>query len=120
MCKIVVKCFPQPYHPTIPLLINLFFIQLGSAAVIEEPLFRSFLKNQHYNEYLIWLFQAALFMFGHIYYIRVNNFSFFIIVPFSALMFGLCAWRSRSIGTSMIVHGFYDSVIDVISHMAWQ
>jgi len=111
-------------QPTIPLLINLFFIQLGSAAAVEEPLFRGFLwgflKNQHWNEYLIWLFQAALFMFGHIYYFGVNNFSFFIIVPFSALMFGLCAWRSRSIGTSMIVHGFYNSIVDVVSHMAWQ
>jgi len=111
-------------HPTIPLLISLFFIQLGSAAAVEEPLFRGFLwgflKNQHWNEYLIWLFQAALFMLGHIYYFGINNFSFFIIVPFSALMFGLFAWRSRSIGTSMIVHGFYNSVIDVVSHMAWQ
>jgi len=111
-------------QPTIPLLINLFFIQLGSAAAVEEPLFRGFLwgflKNLHWNEYLIWLFQAVLFMFGHIYYFGVNNFSFFIIVPFSALMFGLCVWRSRSIGTSMIVHGFYNSVVDVVSHMAWQ
>jgi len=111
-------------HPTISLLISLFFIQLGNAAVIEEPLFRGFLwgflKNQHWNEYLIWLFQAVLFTLAHIYYFGANNFSFFVVVPFSALMFGLCAWRSRSIGTSMIVHGFYNSVTDAVSHMAWQ
>jgi membrane protease YdiL (CAAX protease family) len=110
-------------HPTISLLMSLFFIQLGNAAAIEEPLFRGFLwgflKSHHWNEYLIWLFQAALFSLGHIYYFGVNNFSFFVIVPFSALLFGLCAWRSRSIGTSMVVHGFYNSVIDVVSHMAW-
>lgn len=108
-------------HPTISLVISLFFIQLGNAAAIEEPLFRGFLwgflKSHHWNGYFIWLFQAILFSLAHIYYFGANNFSFFVVVPFSALMFGLCAWRSRSIGTSMVVHGFYNSMIDVVSHM---
>ncbi|HBM74245.1 MAG TPA: hypothetical protein DD429_01645 [Clostridiaceae bacterium] len=110
-------------HASISLFINMFFIQLGNAAVMEEPLFRGFLwgflRNIHWKDYWIWLMQAALFMLGHIYYLGIHNYSFWITVPFGALVLGLIAWRSRSIGTSMIVHGLINSVSDILVHTTW-
>lgn len=112
-----------PNYPTILLSIRSFILQLGNAAVMEEPLFRGFLwgflKNIHWKEHWIWLFQASLFMLGHIYFVGVSNYSFFIIVPIMALILGLLVWRSRSIGTSMIAHGLTNSIGDIVAHYTW-
>lgn len=113
----------SPEHPSALLVINLFFIQLGNAAAMEEPLFRGFLwgflKQLHWKDCWIWLFQAALFWLGHIYYLGVANMSFWIIVPLGALILGLVVWRSKSIGTSMIVHGLFNSISDIVAHFTW-
>jgi membrane protease YdiL (CAAX protease family) len=112
-----------PYRPSVLIIISSFFIQLGNAAAMEEPLFRGFLwgflKKLHWKDYWIWLFQAALFWLGHIYYLGVYNYSFWIIVPLGGLILGLVAWRSRSIGTSMIVHGLSNSIADIVAHFTW-
>ncbi|SMC48380.1 CPBP family intramembrane glutamic endopeptidase [Papillibacter cinnamivorans] len=111
------------YRPSFCYVIYAFFVQLSNAAVMEEPLFRGFLwgylKNAHCKETWIWAFQAALFMIGHVYYLGVYNYSFWIIVPVSALILGLLAWRSRSIGTSMIAHGLINSIADAVAHFTW-
>lgn len=100
-----------------------FIIQLSNAAVTEEPLFRGFLwgilKNMHWKDSWIWLFQTVLFMLGHIYYLGVYNYSFWITVPISALVLGMLVWRSRSIGTTMIAHSLFNSVGDVVAHFTW-
>lgn len=112
-----------PYRPSALIIISSFFIQLGNAAAMEEPLFRGFLwgflRKLHWKDTWIWLFQAALFWLGHIYYLGVSNYSFWIIIPLSALILGLVAWRSRSIGTSMIVHGLINSITDIVGHFTW-
>lgn len=100
------------------------FIQLGNAATIEEPLFRGFLwgflKERRWKEKWIWLFQALLFMLGHIYYLGSANYSFFLVVPLGALLLGWMAWRSGSIGTSMIVHGIGNSLAgNLFSFLRW-
>lgn len=86
-----------------------FVLQLANAAAVEEPLFRGFLwgrlKAHGWKESRIWLFQAVLFMVGHLYYLGTANYSFFLVVPFGALALGAVAWRTRSIGSSMIAHG---------------
>jgi len=85
-----------------------FLYQLGYAAVSEEPLFRGFLwgylRRVGWQDRWILLFQAALFMLSHIYYVDQLPYSFWIIVPFGALVMGWLAWRSRSIATSMAAH----------------
>lgn len=67
-----------------------FFYQLGYAAVTEEPLFRGFLwghlRKLCWKEVWIWLFQALLFMLGHIYYLGRLPMSFWIIVPIGSLV----------------------------------
>jgi len=50
------------------------------------------------------LFQAGLFIFGHLYYFNTYPISFWVVVPTGALVLGLVAWRSRSIATSMATH----------------
>lgn len=103
--------------------LRLFFIQLSNAAIAEEPLFRGFiwgyLKWLHVNEYWIWLIQAGLFCLGHIYYLNTAPYSFFIAIPAMALIFGFIAWRSRSISSSMIIHGLYNSFSEFVAYSGW-
>lgn len=87
---------------------NTFLIQLGMAAVSEEPLFRGFLwgylHKAGWKGVWIWLFQAGLFMLGHIFYIRELPISFWIIVPVGALVLGALVWRSKTISSSLAAH----------------
>ncbi|MGD9567171.1 MAG: CPBP family intramembrane glutamic endopeptidase [Sedimentibacter sp.] len=110
-------------YPSFYYFVGSFIIQLNRAAVTEEPLFRGllwgFLKKANWRDSWICLFQAALFMLGHIRYLGENNYSFFIIVPVSALILGLLVWRSKSIGTTMITHGLINSVADIVAHLTW-
>jgi hypothetical protein len=84
------------------------FYQLGYAAVTEEPLFRAFLWGYLYKAgwkpVWIWLFQAGLFMLGHIYYITTRPISFWLIVPTAALVLGALVWRSKTISSSLAAH----------------
>lgn len=83
--------------------------QIDYAAAAEEPLFRGFLwgrlRKCGWKDHWIWLFQALLFAVGHVYYVGVYNISAFLLVPLGALGLGLVAWKTRSIGASMITHG---------------
>jgi membrane protease YdiL (CAAX protease family) len=101
--------FQPDFFRLIPLqFVPGFLYQLGYAAVAEEPLFRGFLwgylRHSGWQDRWIWLFQAGLFMFGHIYYFNRLPYSLWIIVPVAALVLGWMAWRSRSIATSMATH----------------
>ena len=84
-------------------------IHLGYAAATEEPLFRGFLwghlRLAGWREGWIWLFQALLFMLGHIYYLPQLPVSFWVIVPLGGLIQGLLVWKSRTIVASMAAHG---------------
>lgn len=104
----------NPNHPSIYYFFGSFIIQLNNAAVTTEPLFRGFLwgllKKADWKDLRIYLFQAALFILAHIYYLGKYNYSFFIIVPIAALILGLLVWRSKSIGTSMITHALINAV----------
>ena len=83
--------------------------QIDYAAAAEEPLFRGFLwgrlRQRGWKEHWILLFQALLFAVGHVYYVGNRNVSAFLVVPLGALALGLVAWKTRSIGASMITHG---------------
>lgn len=102
----------------------LIFTQLSTAAALEEPLFRGFLwgelRERGWREERIWLFQALLFTLGHIYYLGRANLSLFVIVPLGALVLGLAAWRSRSIGTSMLIHGIGNSLGGNFFPLLWR
>lgn len=113
----------NPNHPSIYYVLGSFFIQLSNAAVTEEPFFRGFLwgflKKANWRDSWICVFQVVLFMLAHIYYLGKYNYSFFIIVPVSALTLGLVAWRSKSIGTSMIAHALINSVANIAANFTW-
>lgn len=104
-------------------LLPMFVTQLTRAASLEEPLFRGFLwgylRLAGWKDVWIWLFQAGLFMLGHVYYFGQYNVSFWVIVPIGGLVIGWTAWRARSIGASMIVHGFGNSLGDLVGHFRW-
>ena len=85
-----------------------FLYQLGYAATTEEPLFRAFLWGHLHKAgwKTIWicLFQAALFMLGHIYLIAEFPYSFWLIIPMSGLILGALVWRSKTIASSLAAH----------------
>lgn len=112
-----------PLHASFLLWGGLFLNQLTTAAFLEEPLFRGFLwgylRMAGWKDVWIWLLQAVLFALGHSYYFGRANISFWVIVPTASLILGWIAWRSRSIGASMTVHGFLNSVTDLVSHTRW-
>ena len=95
--------------------------QLDYAAAAEEPLFRGFLwgrlRARGWKESRIWLFQALLFVVGHLYYVGTANISAFLVVPLGALIFGLSGWRTRSIGTSMIAHGITNAFGNTLANV---
>ncbi len=98
-------------NPGLIIVLNVVSIiyQAGYAGVSEEPLFRGFLWGYllklGWKNIWILLFQAGLFMLAHIYYLTSHPISFFLIVPIGGLVMGLTAWKSKSISTSIIVHG---------------
>jgi membrane protease YdiL (CAAX protease family) len=100
-----------------------FFYQIGQAAISEEPLFRGFLwgflKKLKWREVWIWLFQAGLFTFSHIYYVNTYPISFWIIVPVCSLVLGWLAWRSRTITSSMVAHGMMNGSGNVFGYMMY-
>jgi len=95
-----------------------FFYQIGFAAVSEEPLFRGFLWGRlrilGWSEVWVWLVQALLFLSAHIYFINAMRYNFFVVVPTAGLLFGLLAWRSRSIAPGMVAHAGYNASIYLI------
>lgn len=107
---------------TEPLTSSLMFFlptqQLVSAAIAEEPFFRGFLwgalRRSGWKDGWILIFQAVLFMIAHVYYFGNNPVSFWIFVPFGGLVMGLFAWRSHSIATSMVTHGFGNAVAQMM------
>jgi len=98
-----------------------FVLQIGWAAVAEEPLFRGFLwgflKKRNWREHWIWLFQAGLFTFSHIYYINTLPIFFWIFVPVCTLVLGWLVWRSRTIATSMVAHGMINATTADFSYL---
>ena len=81
---------------------------LGFAPVNEEPLFRGFLwgylRQLKWNAPVIWIFQALLFTFAHVYLAGQFPLRFWVFIPCAGLLFGYLAWRSRSIAPAMLAH----------------
>ena len=105
-----------------PLLIGFFFpyiwfFQLSSAAISEEPLFRGFiwgyLKNKGIKDPWICVIQALLFWAGHIYYIG-TGINFWIVHPLFAIFIGLLVWKTRSITHTMIFHSCVNTFVDYL------
>ncbi len=98
-----------------------FAYQIGYAAVSEEPLFRGFLWGYllklKWRELWIWLFQAGLFTFSHIYLINTHPISFWVIVPIGSLVLGWLVWRSRTVASSMMAHGMVNATGRAFGYM---
>jgi membrane protease YdiL (CAAX protease family) len=102
-------------------LLPAILTQMTTAAVWEEPLFRGFLwgylRRWRWPNVLIWLFQAALFTAGHIYYLKEEAFVPWLIrMMLPSLIVGLIAWQARSIFASMVTHGVFNASGDMLSH----
>jgi membrane protease YdiL (CAAX protease family) len=96
---------------------RIWFFQLSSAAVSEEPLFRGFLwghfKDKGLKDGSICLIQAGLFWIGHIYYIG-TGINFWVVQPLAALLLGLVVLKSKSVTHSMVVHSSVNTFSDYL------
>jgi membrane protease YdiL (CAAX protease family) len=105
----------------LPQALIIFFYQLGYAAVTEEPLFRGFLwgylRKAGWKDLWIWLFQAGLFMLGHIYYLGRQPVSFWLVVPVGGLMLGALVWRSKTISSSLAAHAMLNALGNLTAHI---
>lgn len=106
---------------TIGFLITGLVVQMTTAAVFEEPLFRGFLwgylRRVRWQDGWIWLFQALLFTFGHVYFLQTEPIGpWFIRIVFASLVIGLIAWRARSIFASMVTHGMFNASNNMLLH----
>jgi membrane protease YdiL (CAAX protease family) len=95
--------------------------QILMAAVMEEPLFRGFfwgyMRKAGCRNAWIWLFQALLFTAGHVYYLSSEPpGAWFVRMMLPALLFGLMAWGAKSIFASMVTHGTFNAVSDMLAH----
>lgn len=117
----------NPTHPRTPapaafgFLFSHALVQMTNAAVFEEPLFRGFLwgylRLAGWKDFWIWLFQAALFTLGHIFYLHTEPvLTWFVRMLMPSLVFGLVVWGARSIAASMVAHGFSNATLDMILH----
>ncbi len=107
-----VNGYSEAFHLKSLIFPPLYF--LAYAGVTEEPLFRGFLwgllRRAGWRDVWAWLLQTGLFALAHIYYLRQTPLAFWVIVPSGALLLGLLAWRSRSIATSLVAHGFCNGI----------
>lgn len=117
----VILASPELIIKYLSLIILLPVIQMVLAGALEEPLFRGFLwgalRRSRWKDGWICLFQASLFCLGHIYYIPLKLYWSFALTFIGAVVFGILAWRSRSIATSIAAHGFDNGWADIFSHM---
>jgi membrane protease YdiL (CAAX protease family) len=109
---------PRVSSLTTEVLILLPIQQLLYAGIDEEPFFRGFLwgalRRAGWKEVWIWVFQGVLFWLAHIYWLDRSPVTFWVIVPLGGLALGALAWRSRSIGVSMIAHGLLNAVLKMV------
>jgi membrane protease YdiL (CAAX protease family) len=114
----------QPRTEAVPgfaFLFPAFLVQLTQAAVLEEPLFRGFLwgtlRKIHWSNHWIWIFQAALFTVGHVYYLQQEAFIPWLIrMLIPSLIVGFVAWQARSIFASMVTHAVFNASGDMLMH----
>ncbi len=117
------QAFEQGYSTSIKDLFLVPSVQLGNAAVYEEPLFRGFLwgylRQRGWNNLPILLVQAGLFWLSHPVLATLYPFSFWIIVPLAGLLLGLIAWRARDIAPGMFAHGLIDGLGQVVAQIGF-
>lgn len=86
---------------------------MGHSAILEEPVFRGFLwgylRGRDVSDTRIWLLQAGLFLLAHVRLVGRST-TFWITVPAASLLFGLLAWKSRSVTPSLVAHAVYNSL----------
>lgn len=103
---------------TLVVLVFLPLQQMLYAGIAEEPFFRGFLwgalRRAGWKDVWICILQGALFWLAHVYWLDRSPFTFWVIVPLGGLVFGLLAWRSRSIAVSMIAHGLANGVLKMV------
>lgn len=96
---------------------EMWFFQLSSASISEEPLFRGFfwgyMKKRGIKDIWVCLMQVMLFWFGHIYYID-TGINFWIVHPLAALLLGMLVWKTKSITYTMIFHSCINTFSDYL------
>jgi membrane protease YdiL (CAAX protease family) len=92
-------------------LMTMIALQFCIAALLEEPLFRGFfwgyLRKFKVSDFLILCIQAIIFWAAHFYY--ADTPAHWLLTLICGLVFGVVAWKTKSIFASMLVHACYNS-----------
>lgn len=98
---------------------QLFIIQLATASALDEFLFRGFLmgwlRQRQLRPAAIFTAVTLLYWMGHVHYLGGWPISFWIVTPIaSAVLTGL-AMKTRSATTSLLAHGVFNVVTQVVA-----
>jgi membrane protease YdiL (CAAX protease family) len=97
----------------------LFLTKMIFNALPEEFLFRGFLwgelKRFNFSHLSILLIQTILFWGGHWYYYDLPPDRWLSTIPMG-LIFGIAAWKTRSLLSSSILHSFGNLGFMIVSH----
>ena len=96
-------------------LVFLPVIQFIVAATAEEPFFRGllwgYLKRLGRPDWAILVVQALLFFAAHSYYAVPGQYAYWFSTLVAGFLFGLSAWKTRSILPSMIAHALSNGLM---------
>lgn len=100
---------------------TLFETQLA-LIISEEIIFRgalwAFLRDLGLQEGMAFVFQALLFWVSHHKYLLLDNpYSFWVAVPLAAFLFGVIAWRSKSLSLTTVGHFLFNFTSILIKKM---
>jgi membrane protease YdiL (CAAX protease family) len=88
--------------------------ELSNVVISEELFFRGFLwgglRNGGYKNVNILLVQAFLFMVAHINFNQLRTITAFLLVFIQGIIYGIFAWKSKSILPGIIIHTFHNTL----------
>ncbi len=115
--------YVQPSWTNLFLALIALPFQIGYAGVFEDPVFRGILwgklRQSRWRNWVILLFQTALFTLAHIHYLPHQAYAFWVTVPLGGLMLGALAWGSGSLAAPMLAHGIINNLIGFAAYAAY-
>ena len=94
--------------------------ELTHSAIPEEIIFRGFLwgylQKFGWRNWWIWLFQAFMFWIAHLNLLD-RAYSFVVVTPIMALIFGVLVWRTKKIDASINCHAIFNSMGNIVNRL---
>lgn len=113
---------PSPINQSHNLFMNSLYsanYELSNVVISEELFFRGFLwgglRNRGYSNRNILLIQAILFTVAHINVFQPRTATSFLFIFIQGIIYGIFAWKSRSILPGIIIHTFHNTLVSIFT-----